>query len=224
MTSDEQHAGPDAEPEPVVAAPIPRRSLIGGLALGGAALGAGALGAVAVDKVAGASGYRREQFTIEVACLASTMRTATQANQADDADGRAPFLVEGWIYPEGTIPGDGFVPTDVDSIGRWFCRGWFIIDGDRGQPHTVSHQDFVFGTITLERLFPPDTMAAVGLEGTDFRDQSSARSVIGGTGKYIGATGQVMETFFALNTSTFSGDDEAFGPCFRFDFDIRVLD
>jgi hypothetical protein len=61
----------------------------------------------------------------------------------------------------------------------------------------------------------------MGLEGTDDRTQLNPRAVIGGTGEYLGATGSVVERFFATNTSTFS--DGGPGLCFAFAFDIRVL-
>jgi hypothetical protein len=222
----DQHA-PDAPAAPHASAapddagaPVGRRHLLGGLALGGVAVAGGAVGAFAVDATDTAV-YRRQRFTLEVACLGELMRTAVPAEKADDADARTPFLVEGWIYPPGTIKGDGFIPTEEGSLGRWFCRGWFIIDGSRSAPHTASHHDYVMGSITPTRLFPPNILCSMGLEGTDDRGQTSTRAVIGGTGDYLGATGQVRERLFATNTSVFS--DGSPGLCFNFDFDIRVL-
>ena len=203
---------------------IPRRGVITGLAVGGAALGVGAIGGIGAQRVAGASGVRRERFGLEVACLGPTMREGLVKDTGNPQDFRAPFIVEGWVYPDGTIPGDGFIPTEDGSVGRWFCRGWFLTAGDREQPHTINNQEFVMGTISLDRLFPPDTMSLAGLEGTSFRDQVAYRSVVGGTGRYIGASGQATEQFFAFNSTVFGGIEDDFAPCFRFEFDVRVLE
>jgi hypothetical protein len=221
---DSPEPAPAEQIPPTESGAMPRRSLIGGLALGGAALGAGVVGGLGSDRLVGASGFRKEEFTLEVACLGPTMREAVAKDTGNPQDSRAPFIVEGWIFPEGTIRGDGFIPTEDKSIGRWFCRGWILVNGDRDQPHTINNQDFILGTMSIDRLFPPDTMSVAGLEGTEFRDQVAFRSVVGGTGKYMGAIGQATERLFALNSTTFAGSDTDFAPCFRFVFDIRVLD
>ena len=48
-------------------------------------------------------------------------------------------------------------------------------------------------------------------------------ALVGGTGKYLGATGQLFERFIGTNTTKYPNTDDA-GPNFRFDFDLRVLD
>ena len=212
----------DAPSETGGAPVVGRRGLVGGLVLGGVAVGAGVAGGVA-SRASAASVYRSRSLTVEVACLGALWREGSRSNPADDGDFRAPFLVEGWIYPEGTIKGDGFIPVEDGAIGRWFCRGYALSDSQRGEPHVCSHQDFFFGAITPGRLFPPDLISSAGIEGTLDRTQVSTRAIIGGTGEYLGATGQVFQQFFATNTSYFPGTtDEGF--CFRFDFDLRVLD
>ncbi|MFN0029922.1 MAG: hypothetical protein ACKV2O_22440 [Acidimicrobiales bacterium] len=167
--------------------------------------------------------YRKSQLIVEVACLGELWREAVKWNQADDADFRAPFVAEGWIYPEGTILGDGFRPVPEGSIGRWFCHGTVIIDSSRPEPHVATYQDFLFGTITPEALFPRDTLATAGIEGTDDRTQSAVRAVIGGTGEYLGATGQQTQRMIALNTSPFAGGTGDQSPCWRIEFDRRGL-
>lgn len=202
---------------------VGRRGLLGGLALGSVALGAGVVGGFATDAVAG-SVYRKRRLTVEVACLAELWREAVKSNPATDGDFRAPFVVEGWIYPEGTILGDGFRPVPEGSLGRWFCRGSVIIDAVRPEPHTTTHQDFVFGTITPEALFPTNTLATAGLEGTVDRAQRATRAVIGGTGEFLGATGQQTQQLIATNTSLFADGTNEPGPCWRVEFDLRILD
>jgi hypothetical protein len=196
---------------------------VSGLALGGVAVGGGAAGAL-VARSTGSAGFHKKSLTVEVACLGNMWREGVKSNPADEGDFRAPFLVEGWIYPEGTIKVDGFIPTEEGSIGRWFCRGYIVIDNQRAEPHGSTHQDFIFGTITRANVFPRDTMSVTGLEGTSARDQVALRAVIGGTGAYLGAIGQVGERLIAKNSTVFAPDNIEHAPCFRFDFDIRVLD
>lgn len=202
-------------------APNPRRRrLLGGFALGGAAAAGGIVGATATS--AGASSLSTSNLTFEVACLGELFREAVGANPADDGGFRVPFCVEGWIYPEGTIKSDGFVPTADGSIGRWICRGYVIIDSTRSEPHTSSHQDYILGEITEQNPFPSTMLSSDGLEGSNRRDVFGTRAVVGGTGDYLGATGQVTQQYFADNTSLFP--DGTLSPCFRFVFDLRLPD
>ena len=98
-------------------------------------------------------------MTMDVACLGHTWRQSMADNPAGPDDFRMPFLVEGSIYPAGTV-GDGFVPSDDGSIGRWFCQGWLLVHADRAEPHVSSRQVYVFGAITEEQQFPTDMKGA----------------------------------------------------------------
>jgi len=216
--------GTDNESAPITSGTgSTRRGLIGGVVLGSAALGAGAAGGL-VTRAASSTSFKRKRLTIEVACLGELWREATKSNPANDGDFRTSFGVEGWIYPQGTILGDGFIPTEQGSIGRWFCRGFIIIDSVRSEPHATSHQDLYFGSIRPDRLFPASMLSTSGLEGTTDRTQTSVRAVIGGTGEFLGATGQVGQTVIATNTSLFADGTDDPAPCFRLDIDVRVLE
>ncbi len=201
-----------------------RRGLVGGLAIGSIAVGAGAVAGFGASKAAGASGMRRSRLTFEVACLGATWRESSRANAANDADYRVSFGVEGFVYPVGTILGDGFVATADASIGHWFCRGFQLIDGSRGEPHAQSHQDFLFGAIRPDDLFPRDTLASSGVEGTLARDQTAVRAVVGGTGEYFAAAGEQRQTLIATNTSVFADGTNDPSPCWRIEFDLRLFD
>lgn len=224
MTANEEPAPAGGSSSGSGSATLGRRGLLGGLALGSVAVGAGVVGGLAGDTLAGASVYRKRRLTVEVACLAELWREAVKWNPLNDGDFRVPFVVEGWIYPVGTILGDGFRPVPEGSIGRWFCRGSVVIDASRPEPHTTTHQDFIFGTITPATLFPTDTLATAGLEGTLDRDQLATRAVIGGTGEFLGATGQQTQQLIATNTSLFADGTNEPGPCWRVEFDLRILD
>ena len=195
-----------------------RRRMLSLLALGGTALAGGVAGGVAAAAMGG-DGLQREKLTLDVACVGDTWRHAEPVMRADDADFRVAFLVEGWIYPQGTVPETGFVPTSDGSIGRGFCRGWQILDGARPEPHALTIQEYVLGRIERSSLFPPDNLTSSGLEGT-FGTEIGTRSVIGGTGRYLGATGQVRQANNGANTSVFADGSGDPAPNFVFEFDL----
>lgn len=199
---------------------IGRRKFMTQAAVGGAAVVGGLVGAGTTAAVSG-SAWRRESLVLEVACRGDRWRESALGNPADDSDFHRGFTVEGWIYPEGTIPETGFVPTQNGAIGQWFCRGWQIIDAGRAAPHVNSIQDYLFGLITPERLFPPDAISSNGLEGTE-DDQVGYRSIIGGTGTYMGASGQAAQEITGVNTSLFADGSGLNAPNFRFEFDILL--
>lgn len=150
-------------------------------------------------RVASDGAWQRQTMTMNVASLGHTWCQSVADNPSGPDDFRMPFLVEGTIYPEGTF-GDGFVPTDDAAIGRWFCQGWLLENPDRPEPHVSSRQVYVFGSVTEDELFPSDTMSSLGLEGTS-AGQVLTRMVVGGTGRYMGASGQVLEIGKGTNTT-----------------------
>lgn len=200
-----------------------RRRLLRGLVLGGVAVGGGVVGAGAAAAATNGGGWRRETVTFDVACLGHLWRWSDASNPANDADFRTPFLVEGWIYPAGTIPGDGFVPTPERAIGHWFCHGWTAIDVNRSEPHAASTHQYIVGEMLHDRLFPPDTLSSTGLEGNN-SDQVGIRAITGGTGKYLGATGQVRQINNGFNTTVFADGTDDNAPNFIFELDLLQPD
>lgn len=198
---------------------VKRRQLLTAGGIATAAIAGGAIGSAAS---AAEASVTSDAVEIEVACLGQTWREAVKANPSDDGDFRAPFSVEGLIYPAGTIQGDGFVPTAEGSIGHWICRGYVILTVSRIEPHTSSHQDYLFGLITEQDPFVPDGLSSDGLEGTFHRDRIGTRAVSGGFGEYFGATGQVTQEYFADNTTILADGSGDLSPCFRFNFDLRL--
>lgn len=192
-----------------------------GVLVGGAGAAAGLL------VTAGGMGCARAQgaqaHTFDVACLGDTLRVqATDGNDEGDLTGNT-FYVEGALYEAGTIEGDGFDPAGAEAIGRWICRGWFMIGPDRPEPHVITTQEYIFGAIGPERLFPPDTMTSSGMEGSDTEDQAPVRSVIGGTGRFAGASGVVVQHGNGRNATTLRGIGDP-APNFRFEFTVLVPD
>ena len=131
--------------------------------------------------------------------------------------------MEGLLYPGGTIPdGNGFVPTPDGAIGHWFCRGTFQVHPGRPEPHVMTNQEYVFGLIDAEHLFPPDMLTTVGLEGTEENFVAMHRAVTGGTGKYRGARGECTQVHIGANSTVWADDPTGNAPNNRFDFDLDL--
>jgi hypothetical protein len=119
------------------------------------------------------------------------------------------FIVNGKIFPAGTISGPGFDPKKADSIGDWVCRGVNTKDGAAMMPGVSEEID-----TTQMFLLPNDTKAiwTEGFEGD--QGVTEHRAVIGGTGAFHGATGTVIQqTLIGLNSTG--------GPNSRFTFRLK---
>lgn len=191
-----------------------------GLVLGGAGSAAAALATFGSTESAAAAG--RIRLKLDVASLGDTLRIQPQEGNAEGDSRGSLFILEGNIYPAGTISRETFDPASAEAIGTWFCRGWILGHPERPEPHVITTQEYVLGNIRPERVFPPDTLASSGTEGVNAEfipgadAQVPIRSVIGGTGKYAGATGVVRQAFLGSNTTTLTGLGPA--PNFRFKF------
>lgn len=159
--------------------------------------------------------------TYDVACLLNTFTPIVAEGATDPAtDFRGTtFFVEGELYPGGAIPSgiDDFDPASIPAIGHWLCRGWFLNrsnrpgETDRPEPHVVTHQEYLFSRISDDNIFPADQLTSSGLEG-DNAGRTALRSVVGGAGKWHGASGSVLQHVIGANTTG--------GPNFRFDFNL----
>lgn len=218
MTHDEQAWSGD-EPTLTDADGRSRRGVLGGLIVGGAAV-AGALAGGGVAAATSGGGWKRQQVRFDVASLGATWRDVVPRNPADDADFRGAFLIEGIMYPPDTVS-DGFVPTPDGSIGRWFCQGWIIIDGNRLEPHISSTQKYMFGPLSEQKLFPADQLISEGLEGTFDPTQPPTRPIVGGTGRYLGATGSLVQEDRGANTTVL--DDGTGDNAFNFAYTVDLL-
>jgi hypothetical protein len=122
------------------------------------------------------------------------------------------FIVEGFIYPEGTLNGTNGVVVSMDEdgnpvvepefpdlvIGRWICRGWFIGDGlhTTDEPWAISTQLF-----ELDGQFGEVTIVSEGYEIPDDLEANVYRAITGGTGNYAGARGEQVQRTLGLNAS-----------------------
>ena len=155
-------------------------------------------------------------LVLEVSCVLSTF-----ANSGPfDDDGRplkaGGFVVQGFIYPEGTYEAMGTNSGVTETgepefpdlvIGSWICRGTYLknLSDPTPTPVSLTIQDF---DLTLS---DPGAKQII-TEG--FELFFTQRAVIGGTGIYRFARGQVNQTIVGFNASgapNFSMDFPAIG-------------
>lgn len=125
-------------------------------------------------------------------------------------------------------------------VGHWLNRGWILINGNpdpyrdpagteierpRREPHLLSEHTFVLGSFGPKTL-SPETLITSGVEnGNDPDDETVVRAVIGGTGRFRHASGQVVQTRVGRNTSilrSFSNLGNVASPNYRFEFELRL--
>lgn len=194
-----------------------RRALWGAVGVAGASVGVSAGAVTGAGNLAEASASR---LVIDMACLGNTFRFVPVPgdNMNDDLRG-APFSVEGNIYRGGTIKGDGFDPTKVKPSGTWVCRGWFMVAPGRATPDVITTQEyFLSAPLGGKDSFIADQLVSSGIEGRG----TPVRSVIGGTGRYAGARGEVLQHGLGTNTTDlWLGGVLGSAPNFRFEFRLR---
>ncbi len=149
---------------------------------------------------------------LDVACDARTFRLGNGRLLPGARRGDS-FIVEGKIYPGGTIPPGGTIEapgtfnldTAPGSIGKWVCRGTFNYDLSEilagAAPHVFATQYFL--------LNDGRVLISEGPEGGGVQ----LRSIIGGRGAFSGAAGEVTEDPFGVNSTGLFN--------FRFTFKIK---
>lgn len=108
-----------------------------------------------------------------------------------------PFMTRGYIYPAGTLDGSNGVldngePEFPDLVlGTWTCYGWMIADG----MHTSSGEALV--STQVFQFTDGDTIVTDGFEIVD-TDVPYTRAISGGSGKYVGITGEQVQTLLGF--------------------------
>lgn len=112
------------------------------------------------------------------------------------------FIVQGYIYPAGTLTGGNGVLADGSPefpeavLGIWLCDGWFLTARDEtltpAGARTV--QTFEFDLINLGN----NMIVSYGFEQLALAALST-RPVIGATGLYNGRAGVQNQSILALN-------------------------
>lgn len=146
----------------------------------------------------------REVMQVELA-QDMTSFAFTKATTSDPAAAPAfgdPFIIEGYLYPAGTltesngINPDGSPEFPEKVIGTWTCIGWFVGEGlaTTTGPWAVSTQLFSFGD--------QDGTTTITTEGYETPDLSVIhRAITGGTGAYIAAIGEQTQQRIGRNAT-----------------------
>jgi hypothetical protein len=118
-------------------------------------------------------------------------------------DGSA-FITRGYLYPAGTLKGDGDGVNKDGSpqypekvIGEWICQGYMINEA----AHTKTGV-WVFSTQFFQIGNTPgaETIVSQGYELADV-GVAISRAITGGTGQYKDARGSGEQTMLGLNAS-----------------------
>jgi hypothetical protein len=189
-----------------------------------AALALGALSFVAVPELASpstptspAAATRVTRY--DVAMDGHTFSFQGRTNERGFPAKGTPFIIEGYIYPEGTFqrygPLSGVNPDGSPQfprlvLGRWICRGWHLLDGDAVTGAVVATtQIFDFNT----NCPGSETFTTEGIELADFNVEF-LRNVTGGTGEYRSLAGQMQQVYVGNGLNVTGG--------FNTSFEIRI--
>lgn len=138
-------------------------------------------------------------LVFDVATDARTFRINRGAPLPDAKRGDS-FIVEGIIYPAGTLPVGGtllnpgpFNPdTTPGSIGKWVLRGTFNYDFGE---IIGGAEPAVFGT----QYFQFNDGRVLVSEGSHAGSHQQLRAIVGGGGAFSGAVGEVREELIGTN-------------------------
>jgi hypothetical protein len=172
-----------------------RRSVLTGvvlavIALGGRPVG---LGASARDH------DDTQTFVLDVAIDAHTLALNNDPTAAGTPKRGTTFIVNGQIYPGGTIPSGvtTFDPgTAPGSIGTWVCRGVFL--ADFADIFVNGSAALAFDTTQIFLLSTDrNALFTEGFEGN--LGVTTHRAVTGGTGRYRRVTGTLKQQTIGVN-------------------------
>ena len=99
-----------------------------------------------------------------------------------------PFIVDGKIFPGDTLETGSGVgdPNQPGSIGSWMCRGTFT--------STLATEDIGFDTVQMFQFGDGNNIWTEGLEGGLGKiGVTTHRTIVGGTGRFKGAEGEVTQ-------------------------------
>jgi len=149
-----------------------------------------------------AAGQSDETMSFDVAIDGTTY----VQNDVDPAEGQAVFtrgdtgIVDGTLYPPGTIPpgNAGNDPNAPGGIGKMRCRLAYIIDTAQflaGAPIV---------TYVSELYSLPDDRTLLMADGPGPNmGVTMKRIVFGGTGRFAGAVGELIESNIGINKTGF---------------------
>jgi hypothetical protein len=155
------------------------------LVLGLAGMLSTALGPVAV-----AQAKSEKNFTLDVACNGNTLAPAPPFSRSEVA------VVTGRIFPAGILP-SGVTTSDPNApggLGTWRC-----LFASLAEPPIIGAITYYFA---LEENGEESMLMVQGLNSHQWPGSvPRVLAVVGGTGKYAGANGEVREEVIGTNGS-----------------------
>jgi hypothetical protein len=149
-----------------------------------------------------ANRFYSDVFTVDVAVDHETFAIVPSTGlvlhpEAVGPNRGTPFIVDGKIFPGRTLQkGDGLGdPNQPGTIGGWICKGIFTSD--------LATDDIGFNTTQLfEFNGDTDAIWTEGLEaGLGKAGVITHRTILGGTGRYQGAEGEVIQEALGTNVT-----------------------
>jgi hypothetical protein len=140
-----------------------------------------------------------QTFVLDVAIDAHTLGLNNDPTAAGTPKRGTTFIVNGKIYPGGTIP-SGVAAFDPDtapgSIGTWVCRGVFL--ADFADIFVNGSAALAFDTTQIFLLSTDgNALFTEGFEGNV--GVTTHRAVTGGTGRYRRVTGTLKQQTIGFN-------------------------
>jgi hypothetical protein len=153
-------------------------------------------------------------FTIDVAedCNTAHINPVDPSeNTLTDVSPGDTIVVAGTIYPGGTLKSgtQNNLPTDAGSIGQWLSRAVFMVDTNQFLGGTSPIAD-----ATMLYLFRNSSSSLVSEGLVPNIGFSEMRAVIGGTGPFSGAVGEVRHENIGTNGTS----------CFNYRFTFKLKD
>ncbi len=214
------HPNTDRDEPTFFAQRLGRRRLVrtGGLMAGAATL-------LAVPKIARAQGAAADELTFDVALDGATIRyvKAAPGHPSGLPLTGDTFIMFGSIFPAGTFDAGDLTPNQAGAIGRWICRGSFYVDlASEDVPHAVTTVMHVLGD-GLSSAGGPIGPAhdAIVHEGFESGLPETTRAIVGGTGKYAGVQGEVVQVARGANGTLIQVTPEIAVPAPSYTFTFR---
>jgi hypothetical protein len=145
-------------------------------------------------------------FVVDVAVdmrtFAAVLSTGNPPGESAGPNRGTPFIVDGKIFPAGTlhVGTANNDPSQPGSIGDWVCRG--ILTSD--MPRQLAGVDQIGFDTTQMLMFGSDRRAiwSEGLEGgLGEAGVTTHRIVLGGTGAFLAASGDVVQQSLGTNAT-----------------------
>jgi hypothetical protein len=142
-------------------------------------------------------------FTVDVALDANTyMQNNIDPNEPSTSFTRGDtYILGGTIYPAGTLP-SGTANNDPNApggIGKILCRGTYLVG-----TNDVANGATIWTDTTELYLLPGDNTELIADGRTpNVMGATIDRAVLGGTGRFRGATGEVHEVELGTNATGF---------------------